>query len=687
MNIFKRIAKKAVTSLINQQGNMLRVSICTVIAALSCHAAEPSNTGPLHPRVLADFEEDGTELVWQGLRCERTDQRASSGRFSLRFTVPRWTESEEPRPGIRLPLASIQADPDFSGFSKISVDVWVDGEQPGKLGLKLRDRNDESSWTTHINVEPHRWNRADLLLRDAAADCDVRHVKEVVLYALRPTNTFTLVVDNLRLEPKEAPALADFHLRRPNYRGWIFPDCRAAEVDIVVAAKACGYTPGDLRLRLDLLGGSRSRKVEQPLRAETNHIVISTKDLSPGPITLTATVRTKAQVLAARTWPLRLLTRQDVAGLKGYIDADNRLIVQGKPFFPLGWYGSVNESHLAEIADSPFNCLLAYGTDSVPKDRMVRFLDLMHSKGLKLVYCMNDVYPTATYLEGKDWEGIRGNDAIAAAIVAAYRDHPALLAWYLNDELPHALVPQLEDYYRRVQTGDPSHPCFIVLCNRHEFPYFPQTTDILGVDPYPIPKESVTRVSSFVIQAQEAVRRTQPVWLVPQAFAWYQYNSKNPDRGHTPTAEELRTGRAPTYEEERCMTYLGLVHGAKGLIYYCYYDLRVLPQYQEMWGWMKSIANEVKTLAPALLSTEPPGPWSITSPNSPIHASLLLHEKTLYLLAVNPTGEACRAEFDIRHRSAKDVQVLFENRRLSCANGHFEDDFPPLAVHVYTLRK
>ncbi len=653
---------------------------------MNANESQRVNAPPLPLRMLADFENPGAESAWQGLPCERTSERASSGRYGLRFKVPKWIEGQEPRPGIRLSLASTKGGADFSGYGTISIDVWVEGDEPGKLGIKLRDIDDESSWTTHIVVEPHHWNRADLLMADAAADCDVRHVKEVVLYALRATNSFTLVVDNLHLAPKEKPPLACFHLRRPNYRGWIFPECRAAEVEVAVAAKEHGYKPQDLRVRLQVQGGGLAHKVEQPLRSETNRVTIPTKGLAPGPATLKASLCFRSQELATQTWALRQLTPSDVLALKEYIDGDNRLIVGGKPFFPLGWYGSVNDEQLTEIADSPFNCLLAYGTDSVPREKMKAFLDLMHSKGLKLVYCMNDVYPTATYLAGKGWEGIRENDAIAAAIVAAYRDHPALLAWYLNDELPHALVPQLEDYYRRVQIADPSHPCFIVLCNRHELPHFPQTTDILGVDPYPIPKESVTRVSSFVMQAQSAVRGTQPVWLVPQAFAWYQYNSKNPDRGHVPTAEELETGRAPTYEEERCMTYLGLVHGAKGLIYYCYYDLRVLPQYQQMWGWMKSIAEEVTTLAPVLLSTERPGDWNVTPKDTPIESTLMLREGVLYLLAANPTRSARKGGFDVRRRAATEVKVLFENRCLPCTKGRFEDEFAPLAVHVYALK-
>lgn len=648
--------------------------------------AAESASQVLKPGVLADFEEAGSERAWQGLKCQRTDQHAASGRYGLRFEIPQWHESEEPRPGIRLPLGSERRPADLSQCSKIILEAWVEGDQPGKLGLKLRDAAGEDSWTTHITVEPKRWNRMELLMSDAKADCDLHRIKEVVLYALRATNSFALIVDHLRLEPAELPPLAQFHLCRPNYRGWIFPDTPQAEVEVEVAAEERGYRLRDLRLRLDLHSNDRSVQVEQRLSSETQKLSLSTLGMPTNDLVLTASLRSWDAELATQSWPLRALTPTDVAQLNTYIDGHQRLIVEGKPFFPLGWYGSVNESQLAEIADSPFNCLLAYGTDQVAKEPMTRFLDLMHKRGLKLMYCLNDVYPTATYLEGKDWEGVRGNDAIAAAIVAAYRNHPAVLGWYLNDEIPHALVPQLTDYYHRIQRADPGHPNFIVLCNRHEFPYFPETTDIFGVDPYPIPKEPVTRVADFVMKARAAVHSNQPVWLVPQAFAWYQYNSKNTDRGHAPTEEELRTGRAPTYQEERCMTYLGLVQGAKGLIYYCYYDMRVLPQYREMWSWMKSIASEVKTLSPALLSAESAGDLTVSSKNDSLQTALFRTGDTLYVLAVNPDKAPCRAGFDLRRKTESSAKVLFENRDVVSAKGRFEDNFAPLAVHVYAVK-
>ncbi len=135
------------------------------------------------------------------------------------------------------------------------------------------------------------------------------------------------------------------------------------------------------------------------------------------------------------------------------------------------------------------------------------------------------------------------------------------------------------------------------------------------------------------------------------------------------------------------MTYLGLIHGAKGLIYYCYYDLRVLPQYREMWAWMKSIAAEVKMLTPAIMSTDAAGTWSLAPKESPVQANLFRQGSTLYLLAANPEKTACRVDFDLGRGAAKTVEVLFESRQLAARNGRFADEFQPLAVHVYVLKR
>ncbi len=129
------------------------------------------------------------------------------------------------------------------------------------------------------------------------------------------------------------------------------------------------------------------------------------------------------------------------------------------------------------------------------------------------------------------------------------------------------------------------------------------------------------------------------------------------------------------------MTYLGLIHGAKALIYYCYYDLRVLPQYNEMWSWMKSIAGEVRFLTPALLSANAPGSW--TAEPSGLHATLKRKGNTCWMLAANPGSSTCTATFTVNGAGSKELSALFEGRKLKMSHGTFRDNFAPLAVHVY----
>lgn len=479
----------------------------------------------------------------------------------------------------------------------------------------------------------------------------------------------------------ESPPV-DLGLIYPNYRGLIFP--RGGPVEVAVNSEPA---LGRLAATITLEGGEKRVLAVRPLDEACERILVSADTLPAGAVRLKAVVRREVDEtqFAARAWQLHKLTPDEVTKLKVYVDRYNNTILDGEPFFPLGWYGSPNEKQMAEVAEGPFNCMLNYGTNHQSKEWMLRYLDAMQAKGLKLIYCLNDVYPTATYFKDKAWEGISGNEAIAEAVIKAYRDHPAMLAWYLNDELPRKLVPQLEEYYQRVKAFDPHHPCYIVLCDMSELAYFANTTDVYGVDPYPIPTKPVTTVSDWMEASNAAVKGRKPTWLVPQAFAWYQYKPTGSDRGRKPTEEELKTGRAPTYEEERCMTYLALTHGAKGLIYYCYYDLRVLPQYEEMWGWLKSIAAEVKTLSPVLLSPDDLGEVTFAPADAPMHTKLKQFNGQRYLMAVNAGRAPCRITFEFEDPLPPRVAVMFEGRDAATDGRQLKLDFAPLEVHVCEL--
>jgi hypothetical protein len=636
--------------------------------------------------VLFGFEGPEGASGWQGLNCGLTNQPVSEGTQALRFVIPKFEAG-----GNRWPATMIDwnqgrgyAVKDWSHYAKLTFDAWIDGAEPSELAIELRDTPGKNGAVAKRLLQPGRKNALEVLLSNLAG-ADLRNIQEVLLWASRPARSFGVTVDNFRLQPGEKLPLVNFDLLQPNYREWVLPGAKGLKVSATLHPEEHGVNPRELRLCLTAVAGKGHVSSTSVFGTNALTASLPAARLPAGLVRLTAAViqASTGQSLQARTWMLCKLTPAELGALKVYIDTDNNTIVDGQPFFPLGWFNNTSDSNLDEIADSPFNCVLDYGMNHVPKDRMLAYLDRARQKGLKVIYCLNDVYPTATYIDS--WEGVTGNQPIADAVVDAYKDHPAVLAWYLNDELQADLEPRLEEYYQRVARADPNHPCCIVLCNMPELKLFPATTDIMGVDPYPIPKNPVTQVSDQAEVAKLAVASHKPVWVVPQAFGWYQYNSENKDRGHIPSAAELKEGRAPTYEEDRCMTYLALNHGAKGLIYYCYYDLRVLPQYREMWGWLKSIAAEVKALSPVLLSPDDRGTALCLPPNANVDTRLKQHEGKLYLIAVNTATAPCHVTFKLGGLRSDQAGVLFEGRSVKLAKAQMIDDFKPLAVHVYDL--
>lgn len=77
--------------------------------------------------------------------------------------------------------------------------------------------------------------------------------------------------------------------------------------------------------------------------------------------------------------------------------------------------------------------------------------------------------------------------------VTSFRDHPATLMWYLNDELGPALVPILESHQQLVQGLDYNHPTWSVLYEAPQIYDYANTCDTIGTDPYPIPTRNVQK--------------------------------------------------------------------------------------------------------------------------------------------------------------------------------------------------
>jgi hypothetical protein len=420
-------------------------------------------------------------------------------------------------------------------------------------------------------------------------------------------------------------------LLRPNYRGLVTdagpPSATVrAEVDLV-----------DYDLRLTEVGlawavrQAESAKPERQgfvrsLSSSTTNLEIPVRELAPGSYLLDVSLvdqKTNAH-LSQKTH--RLARVQAAPRRATYLDEHNRLVVNGEPFFPLGMYWSgVTEDLLRVYADSAFNCLMPYG-GATPEQ-----MDLIHKHGLKIIYTVKDCYFDSAYCpqdiksEDDEYPHLKGK-------VEAFRDHPALLAWYLNDELSLSFLPRLKAHQQWLEELDPGHPTWVVLYQVGQVRDYIETFDAIGTDPYPIPGSPARRAAEWTRQTVEAVARSRPAWQVPQVFNWACYRK---------TEEEKGALRPPTLEEMRSMAWQCIAEGARGLVFYSFFDLQKDTRFpfEQQWPKVKTVAKEISDLIPVLLSVESPVPLAM-KPRPWLHTLTRQYGGSTFLVLVNDGPEA-----------------------------------------------
>lgn len=260
-----------------------------------------------------------------------------------------------------------------------------------------------------------------------------------------------------------------------------------------------------------------------------------------------------------------------------YLRADGTTMVDGKPFFPFGWYHVswpfTAEERLAclrDIAAGGFNTIHA---SLKQMDEWEPFLQEAERLGVKVITEF-------------------GVDAFAA--VERYRGHNAVLAWNPGDEPDGGGVPPEEMLARheRFKDIDPDHPSYMVLCVPSSYARYVASADIIAPDIYPIRHGggNPAHVYQFMTQCRmEAARHGRPIYGVLQCFGY----------------DDPASWRVPTFEECRVMTYLALLAGVKGVIYYTYADSGFqMSTHPGLWAQMQTLPGEIRALEPFLLDGE-----------------------------------------------------------------------------------
>ncbi|MBN2642956.1 MAG: carbohydrate binding domain-containing protein [Victivallales bacterium] len=357
------------------------------------------------------------------------------------------------------------------------------------------------------------------------------------------------------------------------------------------------------------------------------------------------------------------------------IDDKCRVVVNKQVYMPIGLFtGTLTKSSIDKISTSAFNTIMSYSSMTLSFGKfnqetqiqdVISVMDYCKDKKLKVIFSIKDVYSGSKRSQISFAEA-QGEIPTIKKVVGSLKDHPALLAWYIGDEMPARM--RNRGYQRRVliRELDPFHPTWAVHVDTASLPILGKISDIIGVDRYPIVSRSYPAhlggIDGSMEMAKFAYSDTSgnlPIWGVPQAFNFGNYE---PNISQDEFKERFRN---PTEMEIRSMALLYAGMGAKGFIFYSFHDLwrkYSKDSGNEQWTKLCNVASLLKELEPYIMSGKPIKNVAIkcNSPNT-VKAFQLENEqnkKILIIIAMTPTYN--EASIQINHlQDYKDYKSRF----------------------------
>lgn len=254
-------------------------------------------------------------------------------------------------------------------------------------------------------------------------------------------------------------------------------------------------------------------------------------------------------------------------------------------------------------------------------------------------------------------------------------------AWYAYDEpdvvglSSAALAAEIS----AVRSWDPGTPVTFVIGQGSSAKKYAGIGDALMLDWYPVPHHPIGSVGDEIDKAYWYTGG-RPLWFLVQSFDWRDWVQRNP--------KKPRIGRFPNHIEMRLMSYLAVVHGAKGLFYYTLKrgDGSSLLEWPELWQATARTAREMRAMQP-IWSANRRVPLPFAPKPGGLEAACWRWRGRDYLVLVNRhPDKLLRVPSKLLDRSWR---PLFEMRRdpkelLKTANG--EHYLPPLRVLVLESR-
>ena len=425
----------------------------------------------------------------------------------------------------------------------------------------------------------------------------------------------------------------------------------------------CGRDDVDVVFSFDSPSGARVRRKADRFVGMDASVEVAQDDIKMGAQEVEAeVVKRDGAAIGRRTLKFtRLAARPSVPV---HFDRWKRTIVGGKPFFPIAIYCGGAKSNVVErVGKAPFNTLMAYHKLDWA------MLDWCRENGLMAITYVGD---------------LSSHDTSIVRRMSKIKDHPAMLAWLVNDERPLAMMKQILSRYRTVREADPGHPTWAVLYQVDQMRGYVGTCDAIGSDPYPISHASFTKAHVSVEKTRKATFGAIPLWQTIQIFDWAAYKTK------AEPGADVSKYRAPTLAEMKIMAWFQIAGGANALLMYSYNPLEKMSwrdPFEVKWKEVCECAGEIASVSDILLSVEPP-PVIGKVPKS-LSVRTWRTGDTAYLLACNTTGKRLKSRIPLGAEQFGDMCTV-HGGGVSMAEGNaLAVEFPPegYAFLSFKIRK
>jgi hypothetical protein len=296
------------------------------------------------------------------------------------------------------------------------------------------------------------------------------------------------------------------------------------------------------------------------------------------------------------------------------------------------------------------------------------------------------------------------------AATLAHKHDPIIVGWMHNDEPddaqelpgskgygPPILPARIIAEYEAFRKADPSRPVFLNLgrclaCeglpdrdgrshHPEDYPEYLKGCDIGSFDIYPVAHSDPPYEGKLEFVGRGVERLVK--WTEGRKPIW-----------NCIECTRIHGEGKPTPTQVKAEVWIGLVHGSRGVIYFCHQflpteDDHALLDDPQMLAAVTAINRQIRELAPALNGPTVEGALRVECSNqkAPVAAMVKKHGGATYLFAVVMQPGETEAAFTLDGLPAgAPVEVLGENRKIEPADGKFHDSFDNWGVHLYRIR-